>query len=119
MSQVEHLLDRLDRAARDASIAEEAYRREAAARFKALEQERAFAFRRLNLVRSLSSAMRGAEDEAKAMERAFASLITELGWSGTSESQREVLERFKPVSVALWSSMAENAGESEGWTVDR
>jgi hypothetical protein len=95
-------LDRLDQAARSASIAEDAYRKEAMERIKLLERQRAFAFRRLNLVRAVAASLAEAKDEAEAAASGSAALLRELNWNGASESQREVVNRFLPVVAALW-----------------
>lgn len=94
-------LDELNTAARDANIAEETYRKDALARIKQLELERAYAFRRLNLIKTVASSMSGAKDEAEAVARASATFLSEIGWNGASEAQREVLGKFLPVIVAL------------------
>jgi hypothetical protein len=52
--------DALKQAADRAAAAEDGFRREAAARAKALERERAFAFRRLNFKRHSGPVVRGA-----------------------------------------------------------
>ena len=51
-------LDELEQSAHAASVAEENYRREAAARIRELENERAFGFRRLTLMRTVADAIR-------------------------------------------------------------
>lgn len=94
-------LDELNDAARDANVAEETYRKDALTRIKHLELERAYAFRRLNLIKVVASSMNGAKDEAEAIARASATFLSEIGWTGASEAQREVLGKFLPVIVAL------------------
>jgi hypothetical protein len=91
-------------AAEEAGTAETAYRREAAARIEALEQERAFAFRRLNLMRSVAGAVAGAEGEEIAVANAQAMLREKLGWSADSESRSAVLTRFAPVAAGAFAS---------------
>ena len=95
------LLDDLDRIAHDASINEENYRKEAAARFRELEEDRAFGFRRLNLMRTVTAALDGCETEEDAILRGSTAFLHELGWSGTSETQQETLTNFAPVITAL------------------
>ncbi|MCC6947608.1 MAG: hypothetical protein IT539_07550 [Bradyrhizobiaceae bacterium] len=102
-------LDRLETTARAASAAEEVFRREAVKRFRELEEERAFAFRRLNLMRSIVAAVGGAKDEAEAVANGSAAFLRELDWSGASESQKQVVERFLPVIVASWEATAQEA----------
>jgi hypothetical protein len=95
-------------AAEEAGAAEKAYRREAAARIEALEQERAFAFRRLNLMRSVAAAVAGAEGEEIAVANAQAMLREKLGWSADSESRSAVLTRFAPVAAGAFASLRGN-----------
>ncbi len=95
-------LDELERAARGASAAEEAYRREAAARFRQFEQERAFGFRRLNLMRTVTAAVVDAKDEDEAAQAGGQAFLRELEWSAATESQRQALEKFRPVILAAW-----------------
>ena len=62
------LIDDLCKAADHAAAAEMQYRREAALRIAALENERAFAFRRLNLMRAVGDAV-ASRDDARATSR--------------------------------------------------
>lgn len=101
--------EELNSAARDANVAEELYRKDALARIKQLELERAFAFRRLNLIKAVASSMTGAKDDAEATARASAAFLGEIGWTGASEMQREVLGRFLPVITALRDATREPA----------
>ncbi|HTQ83794.1 MAG TPA: hypothetical protein VMI47_11050 [Pseudolabrys sp.] len=77
-----------------------------AARVKALERERAFAFRRFNLMRSIADAIAGAESEEIAVAAATAVLRTKLGWSSDSDARAAVLSRFTPVAQAMFASLA-------------
>jgi len=108
-------LDELERTAHAVSAAEERYRREAAARFRELEQERAFAFRRLNLMRTVTAAVAGIEEEAEALTAGGAAFLRELDWTGATESQRQTLERFRPVILAAWR-LARAGHETDGET---
>lgn len=94
----------LEQTAHAANVAEEAFRADVARRIRELEQERAFAFRRLNLLRALSPAILAAKDQEEAEAHGAAALLRELGWSSASESQREVAERFAPVITAIWQT---------------
>lgn len=91
------LKDAADRAAG----AETAFRREIAARTAALEQERAVAFRRLNLMRAVVESIDAADSEASALAACRSTLRGRLGWSGESEARGEVLARFDAVARAL------------------
>ena len=100
----------LEAAAGHAETAEREYRQEAAQRIAALEHERAFAYRRLNLVRELAGAMATADAEESAIGIAFALVRGKLGWSRDSEARTEVIERFAPVAQALFRALT---GEDE------
>ncbi|MDR6634707.1 DNA replication initiation complex subunit (GINS family) [Phyllobacterium sp. 1468] len=54
MTAVTAYIEQLQQAADKAQSAETAYRREAATHIATLERERAFAFRRMNLMRALA-----------------------------------------------------------------
>jgi hypothetical protein len=108
-------LDGLKAAADRAVKAEEDFLRSIAARTKALETERAFAFRRLNLMRAVAEAVAAAEDEEAALAAATATLRARLGWSSDSAARSETLTRFAPVVRAM---AADVTSESPEPTVD-
>jgi len=103
-------LDGLGATARAASIAEESYRRDVAQWIKELENRRAFAWRRLNLMRAVSAAVTGAKDENEAAEFGAAAMLREVGWNGATQTQRDVAERFRPVSLAVFAAAREEGG---------
>ncbi|MBV9558713.1 MAG: hypothetical protein JO254_16730 [Pseudolabrys sp.] len=105
------LIDALKTSAQRASAAEDKFRSEIAQRTKALEVERAFAFRRLNLMTSLIEAVSGAESEEIAVANATAALRTKLGWSEDSEARTDVLSRFAPVAQQLYATAAPSTDE--------
>jgi hypothetical protein len=96
----------LKTAAEAAKTAEGSFRREAALRIAALEQERAFAFRRLNLMQAIAEAMGSAESEEIAVAGAFAALRTRLGWNSDDEARSEVIMHFSPVALAVFRAAA-------------
>jgi hypothetical protein len=98
-------LDALKQAADRAAAAEDDFRREAAARAKELERERAFGFRRLNFMRAVSEAIATAEDEATAVGGAGAIVRAKLGWSSDSEARAAVLSAFTPVAQAIFVAL--------------
>ena len=106
------LIQDLDHAAHDASVAEEKYRREVIDRIAALGRERTFAFRRLNFVKAVIAAISTAEDHPVAMTSGTSAFLREVNWNGASESQREAIEKFLPVANAIWD--ARQDGEEEG-----
>jgi hypothetical protein len=99
-------LDELKRMADHSATAEDEFRREIAARTKKLEYERAFAFRRLNLIRAIAEVVAGAEGEEIAVAAATAVLRTKLGWSEDSEARDLVISRFVPVAQAMYASLS-------------
>ena len=111
-------LDTLVRAAADAEKAEAAFRRDIAARAKAFEQERTFAYRRLNFMRAIAGTIAEAENEESAVARATDIARDRLGWAGDSEARGEVLTRFAPVARAAFASLAPPEAEAEVEEVD-
>lgn len=105
MTPAASFLDALKTAAGDAARAEDDFRREIAERTKALERERAFAYRRLNFMRAVAEAVASAEDEAVAVAAANAVVQAKLGWASDSEARSEVLDRFVPVTRAVFASL--------------
>jgi len=104
-------LDDLKRATERATAAEHDFRREIAQRIKALERERAFAFRRFNLMRAIADVVASAESEESAVAGALAELRAQLTWSSHSEARDAVLSRFAPVAQAMFGSLAPSDGE--------
>jgi hypothetical protein len=102
MTVTTRFLVELKSAAEAAKVAEGRFRREAAVRIAALEQERAFAFRRLNLMQAIAEAMASADSEEIAVASAFATLRTRLGWNSDSEARSEVIARFGQVVLAIF-----------------
>ncbi len=106
-------LEDLKGAAEKAEAAEEKFRREIAARTKALERERAFAFRRLNFMRAIAEAIASAESEEIAVASALAVVREKLGWTNDSEARDAVLTHFAPVAKAMFASLAPPEAEAE------
>ena len=99
---VTSFLDALAAAAERAEAAERQYRQEAARRIAVFEQERAFAFRRLNLLRAVAGSVAEAESEEIAVANALAMLRAKLGWITDSEARGETVSRFAPVAQAVF-----------------
>ena len=98
-------LEDLAAAARDAEAAETSFRNEVAARIAGLEQQRAFAFRRLNLMKTVAEAVGQAEDEQIAVAHALAVLRARLGWESDSEARAATLARFALVAQAVFAGL--------------
>lgn len=99
----EAYLAALQDAADAASRAEHDYRREAAERIAALETARAFAFRRVNLMRGVAHCA-SAEDEQAAVQQAQALLQDKLGWTGDNDFRSNVATNFAHVALAVFAS---------------
>ena len=89
-----------------ASTEETAYRRESARRIEVLERARAFAYRRLNLIRKVADTAAGEPDAKKAADARIAAAFVEIGWIGGSlaeldEKGREAEATFRPVAEAI------------------
>ena len=106
------LLDALKVAADRTSESEAALRREVAQRIAALERERTFAFRKLNLMRAVTAAVGGVEQEDEAVTRAATAVRDELGWDTASEARTEVIDRFTPVALSLFREGRDDDAES-------
>lgn len=108
----------LQAAADDAATAEAACRRDAQRRIKAVEAARAFAFRRLNLMRAVADAASGADSEEIAVAGGVGVLQAKLGWHTDSEARSEVLSRFAAVARAIHADEAAVTGalaDFEAW----
>ena len=111
MSPVPSFLDDLKHATERAAAAENEFRRDTALRMKAMEDERAFAFRRYNLMRAVASAVASAENEESAIAGATAILRSKLSWSSDSEARSAVLSHFTPVAQAAFASLTPVEGK--------
>jgi hypothetical protein len=106
-------LDALKLAADQSAVAENEFRSQIAARIKELEKQRAFAFRRLNLMKEVSGVIAGAESEEIAVAVATAVLRAKLGWADDSEARMAVVSSFAPVAQAMFASLAPAESEDE------
>ena len=97
------LLDALQAAASRAAAEETAFRRESAARIRALETGRSVAFRRLRLMEDVARFAERAESEELAVAGCIAILQTKLGWSSDSEARSEILSRFGGIAKAIFA----------------
>src|SRR5258707_7419144 len=113
MVPAESYLDVLRLAADNSSVAENEFRSQLAARIKELERQRAFAFRRLNLMKEVSGVIAGAESEEIAVAVATAVLRAKLGWASDSEARMAVVSSFAPVAQAMFAILAPASNEGE------
>lgn len=92
-----------------ASGEESAYRRESARRIETLERARAFAYRRLNLLKKVAETATDEADTKKAADARIAAAFVEIGWIGANlaeldEKGREAEAKFRPVAEAIGAS---------------
>lgn len=104
-------LETLKAQARDASRAESEHQNEAARRTVELRKMREFAWRRLNLLSSLANAVRPVAEEAEALEAGRAALLREASLNGATKAQRDLADRFAPVSLAIWQATREDGDD--------
>lgn len=97
-------LQELEQSAHAASTVEEDYRREVTERFRILAEDRAFGFRRLALMNSVTGAVCDCEEEDEAIKRGVSAFLVEIGWTGVSESHQEICKHFEPVVQACWEA---------------
>jgi len=105
------VLAAFEKAAGTASEAEAAMRRQMEAEMLRLERERAFAYRRLNFMRALSSGILPAENEQAAVANGCVVVRAELGWENDSETRTETLARLAPVIEATFACLTAAAGD--------
>jgi hypothetical protein len=99
-------LDAFKAAANRAGVAEAQYRQQAAKEIAQFERERAYAFRRFNLMNAVADAVAQSEDEDSSVTNARAVLRGKLGWGTDSEARNEVLTHFAPVAQAVFRCLA-------------
>ncbi len=111
-------LEELKAAATRAEAAEAQYRQDAVQKIAQLERERAFAYRRLNLLNAVAGAAARAEDEDAAVTDGLALLRERLDWSTIDDARSEVLSRFAQVVAAVARAVRRSEGPSSGSIVD-
>jgi hypothetical protein len=109
---VEPLVAAFEAAAVAAGEAEGTLRKQMEAEILRLERERAFAYRRLNFVRTLSDGIHSAENEEAAVARGCAVARTELGWESDSETRTETLSRLVPFIRSAFACRASEGAEA-------
>lgn len=110
----------LESAAVGAHQAEMSFRNSISAEIARLERVRQFAFRRVELAKTMMRAAAKCEDVDAAVESQFAAFRAELGWHGENDERRAVLEAWRPVAVAVAASISkpETATSEEGPAAD-
>jgi hypothetical protein len=100
------LLAEFEAAATAAEEAEAALRKRMQVQVSRLESERAFAYRRLNLMRTLIRAIGPAESEAAAVAGGLAAVRSQLGWESDTDTRTETLKRLAAVVRATFANLA-------------
>jgi hypothetical protein len=107
------LVTEFESAAKSAQVAEAELRKTMTEQIARLERQRAFAFRRTRLVRTLADS---AGVEASQPEQVWAAqrqaVRDELGWTGTSEAYDAILARLRPVGLAVRTCACAAEGEA-------
>jgi hypothetical protein len=106
MPPAQAVLATFEAAATAASEVEAALRRRMEAEVAAAARKRAFAYRRLNLMRTLARAIGHAESEEAAVASGLAAVRAELGWESESDTRTETLRRLAPVVRAVFTGLA-------------
>jgi hypothetical protein len=89
---------------------ETAFRKEAPQRIATLERERAFAYRRLNLMRAIDGAVDGAESEDSAVRAGLAMLRAKVDETSESSIPTPVMTHFASVVASVFH-VVEGEGE--------
>lgn len=113
MTPAASFLDALKLSADRCAVAEDEFRSQIAGRIKELEKQRTFAFRRLTLMKEVSSVIAGAESEEIAVAAATAVLRAKLGWVSDSEARMAVVSSFAPVAQAMFANIAPSEGDDD------
>jgi hypothetical protein len=108
------LVAQFESAAKATRAAEEELRKKLTEQIAGVERQRAFAFRRSRLIRSLAAAVDTdaakpeakhedeAELEAKVWSQQRLAVREELGWTGESQSYDAILAQLGPLGSAVW-----------------
>ena len=107
MSRLDTWLDELSDATLLADRAEDSLRADFARQVAALAEERAFAYRRVNLAKAIADAVASGEDEETAVAHGLACLKLRLGWTEESKVKSAIVERFAPVCLAFHAACAD------------
>ena len=114
MTTSHSFIDRLEHAANACAVEETEFRQTMNARVAALAEARAFAHRRMNVMRSLFDTVGKAEEVEVAVATAVAALRNRLGWREDSDARTEVLERYAAVATAAFFATREADAEAAG-----
>ena len=110
-SSAQALLAKFEATAIAAKESEAALHKQMAQEVARAEHERAFAYRKLNLLRAVIDAVAPAKDEESATAAGITALRAELGWEKGNETCD--LTRFSPVVRAIFLSVTTPAAEGD------
>jgi len=110
-SSAQALLAKFEATAIAAKEAEAALHKQMAQEVARAEHERAFAYRKLNLLRAVIDAVAPAKDEESATAAGITALRAELGWEKGNETCD--LTRFSPVVRAIFLGVTTPAAEGD------
>ncbi|MBU3029442.1 hypothetical protein [Paracoccus marinaquae] len=105
-------LSALKARAEEANRNEIRHQQEAARRAAELRDIRAFAWRRLNILRAVAAAVRGEAEEEPALLAGQAAMLRDTGLNLATQPRRDLAERFRPVTRAVWLATREEAEDA-------
>jgi hypothetical protein len=107
------LVAQFESAAKTAQVAEAELRKRMTEQVALAERQRAFAFRRTRLIRTLAgSAGAQAAEPEQVWGAQRQSVRDELGWTGKSDAYDAILARLQPVALAVWKCACAVDGET-------
>jgi hypothetical protein len=107
------LVAQFESAAKTAQFAEAELRKRVAEQIGRLERQRAFAFRRTRLVRTLANSAGAQDSQPEQVWAAQRQAVSdELGWTGKSDAYDAILVQLQPVALAVWQCACAADGEA-------
>ncbi|MHB2264887.1 hypothetical protein [Aliihoeflea sp. PC F10.4] len=107
MSEMHPFIARLSENAAACEHEEQEFRRTMATRVATLAEARAFANRRMNLMKSLFATVAQADSQEIATAAAVAALRNRLGWRDDSDARNEVLTEYAKIAMAAYAATHE------------
>ncbi len=99
-------LSTLQSATQRADAAEAELQKEIVERRRLIEQDRKFAYRRFNFMRTIVAGVASAKSEEIAVANALAAMRNALNWASDSEVRQAALSDFAPVAIAIFVNQA-------------
>lgn len=101
----------LEQAAGAAQRSEIAFRQEVANEVHRHERERQFAFRRVELAKSMARAAAECETRDAAVASQISAFKSEFGWYGENDQRRRICAAWEAVADAIWREAKAAAGD--------